>query len=90
MSAVSEVAALVTDKIWKVGRNKLITYGMEQALTVLDPLCPCLIRRMLVFVFNKTASTAYSQANVQGFERSITYFFTKMIHRRRPAPVIEV
>lgn len=61
--AVSKVAEFLTDKICKFGRDILMTYGMEQALLLLDEFT---IKKILKRVLRKIALSAYNLLAIRG------------------------
>lgn len=87
--AVSKAAKFLTDKIWKLGRYTLMTYGMEQYLIVLDPLANILIRWRLKIELKKIGLAAYNVLDGRGLINKMTQLF-RPLRRRQPAQVIMV
>ena len=86
---VSVVTEFLTEKIKKVIEDKLMIYGMEQALTPLNWLVMYPIQEMLRVLLHKMASVAYKQLDVNSLENKAIYIFTKMFGGQ-PAEVITV
>lgn len=85
--AVSKAAEFLTDKIWKLGRDTLMTYGMEQYLIVLDPLANILISWTLKIVLRKIGLAAYNVLEGRGLINEMTQFF-RHLRRRQPTQMI--
>lgn len=84
------VAKFLTTVVWTFVRGKLMTYGMEQALPFLEPVCQGLIKKGLSFVLGKIASAAYNFFYGNGLKNKITHFFYQRKIRDQPAEVILV
>lgn len=87
--AVSKGAKFLTGKIWQLGRDTLVTYGMETYLIVLHPLAKPLIRWTLTIVLKKIGVAAYNVLEGSGLINKMTQFF-RHLRRRQPAQVIVV
>lgn len=81
------LVAFLTDKIWKLVKDKLMTCEMEKGLVT--TWSKFLISEMLTHVLRKMASAAYKHLYLKCLKEKIVYFFKKMTHRQ-PAQVIVV
>ena len=62
--------AFVTDVIWNLIQDWLMTYAMEKVLTLLTPLSKFQINEMLMYVLGKMASVAYNQFCMRNVSRA--------------------
>lgn len=82
------MVSFLMDVIWKLVKDNLMTYGMEQVLILLTPMSIYLIDGMLTNVLGKTASVAFNQLDMKCLKNEIAHCSKKMMCRQ-PAQVIE-